>query len=120
VVVDATETGELLPLSGASYTQGVEANESVLSSEPFCGQDTAFLFFLNRSSSPVSPPTFPTPPHTNYSLGGRSFESVWAYRRIFVPSSARAPLSKGISPGVSDSWLLFLGPGKRKFLVAGD
>jgi hypothetical protein len=104
VVIDATEWGEGLVLSGASYLQGVEKeSETDLSvSQPQCTQAFVFPLALRKEASDVPVPEFLGTPEKQMAtqkykdhyeladsvkLGGSgrvySFEHVWTYRRLF-------------------------------------
>jgi hypothetical protein len=82
-VVEATEWGEVLALSGANYRLGIEAPEES-SSETLegCGQCVTYPFYVG-SAAGGSPDGWepPKPDNTGgYSLG-QGHDRIWTYRR---------------------------------------
>lgn len=92
VFIDATEWGELLALSGASYLQGVETTEGGTDSDDSCGQSIVFPFVekLNAASTAdMSVPTASAGSRAFYNLAKSPSEStaakwdkIFRYRRI--------------------------------------
>lgn len=81
VVIDATEYGDVLVLSGASFHQGVETpSEDSSSTIDTCGQATVFPFYIQMNSHTVPTEPFPRT-RGSYSLGGTAWGKVWSYRR---------------------------------------
>jgi hypothetical protein len=86
VFIDATEWGELLVLSGASYLQGVEAVDGDLHGNDRCGQSTVFGFVQELHDQPQTEPT------SQFQVEGLGFgdygdrknawELIWTYRRL--------------------------------------
>jgi hypothetical protein len=54
VFIDATEWGEVLALSGASYLQGVETTEGGTNSDESCGQSIVFPFVEKLNAVPTT------------------------------------------------------------------
>lgn len=87
ILIDATEWGEVLALSGADYLIGAERQEDTLESQPQCGQATVFPFVIDmvsqvedaaadRAGDVVAEhPGF-------YGLGTHGWSKIWTYRRI--------------------------------------
>jgi hypothetical protein len=109
VVLDASEWGEILVLSGASYLQGVEASEErPEETNATCGQAIVYPLALSWSTQKQPPPNWvslfspPNPEHYSLKDGGRTFtwQEVWAYRRIRYAGSSiwRSPSVFGV-PG---------------------
>jgi len=94
VFVDATDWGELLAISGASYMQGVDSADGALTGNDACGMAAVFPFVerLNATatSEPANPHTVDHP--TSYGLNGTSWDQVWTYRRI-------ASTAQGVASG---------------------
>lgn len=90
IVVEATEFGDVLALSGASYLQGVESALDSLTATPggeVCGMATVFPFVMEYADQPVTEAPNPYPDYRgNYSLqtysGTTPWERVWTYRRL--------------------------------------
>ncbi|GMI09523.1 hypothetical protein TrVE_jg10391 [Triparma verrucosa] len=92
VVIDATEFGDVLVLSGASFMQGNEENELSLDSDTndLCGQAIVFPFYLGElDEGEIDLDDLPRdePP---YSLDGFPWTSVWSYRRVSPTKSLMA------------------------------
>lgn len=86
IFVDATEWGELLALSGASYLVGTEHKDGDLHGNDRCGQATTFGFVMRYHDRPIKDhPKYPTMPHLGFgSYRNRpdAWSQVWTYRRI--------------------------------------
>ena len=121
VVIDASEFGDVLVLSGAEFLQGVEVSEDTIESDDKCGQAIVYPFVLEKARKnplnnvPVIPNFYGGPlespdqsidaqatldiPSTSsdlpnfFSLGRFSWERVWSYRRL----SAKGLLSRELS-----------------------
>ncbi|KAK7109270.1 uncharacterized protein [Littorina saxatilis] len=81
VVVDATEVGDVLVLSQASFHQGAETpTETSLNTLDTCGQAFTFPFYIQNGGksgvhvSSGKPATF--------NLEGQDWGHVWSYRRV--------------------------------------
>jgi hypothetical protein len=85
IVIDASEWGDALVLSGAPYLQGVEILDG--STVPFdesCGQALAFPFVMRRHAAPqgeTAPQVTSRHPEF-YSFGSYDWNKIWRYRRI--------------------------------------
>eukprot|EP00466_Bigelowiella_natans_P004567 jgi/Bigna1/142008/aug1.66_g16716 len=101
VVIDASEFGDGLVLSGASFVQGNELDEGGLQTDDTCGQAFAFPCYLNDHAGPSlrAPPDLekrgrhPSAPSLsaqNFSLGNFSYSQVWSYRRVAPHTSLMA------------------------------
>ncbi len=63
VFVDATELGDVLVLSDAAWTQGVETpTEDSRQTDSSCGQASVFPFYLSYTNEAVPPPAVPPGP----------------------------------------------------------
>jgi hypothetical protein len=85
IVVDATELGDVLVLSGAPYLQGVETSDgSTEISSDTCGQATVFPFVMRYNSAAVADNALPVQPdHPDfYGVGNSSWDKIWTYRRV--------------------------------------
>jgi hypothetical protein len=94
IVIDATETGELLPLAGVPYRLGTErqtAQEPSASpdgADPYCTQAFTYTFVIEQTLSPQfpsKPAGYNSPFHSPfYSFGKESyaFPEIFTYRRI--------------------------------------
>jgi len=85
VVIDATELGDVLVLSGASYLQGVEsADGSTQIQDDTCGQAFVFPFVMRMNDTAVAdnaPAGNPDHPEF-YGMGASSWDKIWTYRRV--------------------------------------
>jgi len=82
VFIDATEFGDVLVLSKASYTQGVEIpTEDALTTNSSCGQCHTFPIYLKYETSPVPDQHIPKPLFNDYSLHNYTWSKIWSYRR---------------------------------------
>lgn len=82
VFIDATELGDLLVVSGASFAQGWETpNEFSMETTDTCGQAMTYTIFMRWESSTVPQETFPPPAYNVYSMQGNSWNRIWTYRR---------------------------------------
>ncbi len=87
VFIDATEYGDVLALSGASYMIGVEIpDEMGTQSLEQCGQSMTFPFFMRYDNSSIAHDEgIPTPsPLSELTLEGYNWDQIWAYRRSIV------------------------------------
>ncbi|MFW5741516.1 MAG: FAD-dependent oxidoreductase, partial [Myxococcota bacterium] len=85
VVVDATELGDVLVLSHASYLQGVEkADGSLETDDETCGQAVVFPFVMRYNNGPVADNALPVQPdHPEfYGVGNSNWDKIWTYRRV--------------------------------------
>lgn len=85
VVIDATEFGDVLALSGASYLQGVDPTDGALSGQAeTCGQAMVFPFVATLERQPVDEPRNPfTVQHPKfYGFGSYDWDRIWIYRRV--------------------------------------
>jgi hypothetical protein len=92
VFIDATEWGELLALSGASYLQGVETSESSTNADDTCGQSTVFPFVQRMNASATSEAALPEATAQSrafYSMSvgpnetaAQKWDKIWRYRRV--------------------------------------
>ena len=85
VVIDATELGDVLVLSGAAYMQGVETSDgSATAALETCGQAFTFPFAIRNGRVPA-PDDLPnvSPDHPeDFGWEGKDWAYVWRYRRL--------------------------------------
>lgn len=107
IVIEATEWGEVLVLSGADYVQGIENVENDPSSQiAECGQSIVFPFVIksisrdkNNDVEKIQIVDGTTGDHSlltgslgetsekfKFSLAGYEWDKVWTYRRIYGKS----------------------------------
>jgi len=97
VFMDLTDWGELLPLSGASYLQGIDEQfdgDTSGKGNDTCGQAFTYSFteIYNRQSSNESSNPYVVPHPEHYSHGyANSWDSTWTYRRLHSSSSDIRP-----------------------------
>lgn len=101
IVIDATEWGEVLALSGATYLQGVETEEGSTDADDTCGQSIVFPFVEKLNAGPTADMTTPAATAQSrsfYSLSvaaGETEPSKWdkvfRYRRIRGSASTAQP-----------------------------
>lgn len=118
VVIDATEFGDVLVLSGANFLQGVEVDENSIGNDDKCGQAIVYPFVLEKKtgngplnnhdtnseapnldqvqdpspSNPDIPPGESDLPNF-YSLGKLNWDKIWTYRRISAKGAQSRELS---------------------------
>ncbi|KAL3831763.1 hypothetical protein ACJMK2_023470, partial [Sinanodonta woodiana] len=89
VVIDATEFGDILAVSGAGFRQGVETPvEESNTTDEKCGQRFTIPFYIKVDQNTSGPENVSSVGQGTYSLDGKSWGVVWSYRR-----------SKGVSAG---------------------
>jgi len=84
VVIDASELGDVLVLSSASWVQG-----NVAQGRTDCSQSFAFGFYLSETNSDP-PPHYPIPDLASYSLGKFTLNQEWTYRKVSSQTSLQA------------------------------
>jgi hypothetical protein len=109
-VVDATEWGEVMVLSGASYMQGVEASEAAPeSTNATCGQAIVYPLAISYEKQDMAVPEWvekmPVPYPQHYSINDESgsrfnWLDVWTYRRIAYKASPKPGASQPPVRGV--------------------
>lgn len=85
VVVDATELGDVLVLSGAPYLQGVEVGDgSATTANDTCGQAFVYPFVMQFGDvNGGASLSAPVPDHPEfYGFGVYDWERIWKYRRV--------------------------------------
>lgn len=94
MVIDATDTGELLPLAGVPYRLGTdlktpqEPSARAVGVDPYCTQAFTYSFAIEKADklqSPVKPADYDSPFNSRfYSFGERkfTFPEIFTYRRI--------------------------------------
>jgi hypothetical protein len=88
IVIDATEFGDVLVLSGSPWLQGTEDADGSLNNNDTCGQATVYPIAAVLNSEPVSegPNPFPVahPDFYNFKTSSRlfSWQEIWTYRRL--------------------------------------
>ena len=114
-VVEATETGEVIALSGVPYRLGLDAKSPLNPSSPtetpnpYCVQGFTYTFGMERTAEPQPQPE-PAyydqyAPYFSYERprdNGDYFDYVFTYRRIATPGSRSGPNAFGveaIAPG---------------------
>eukprot|EP01119_Soliformovum_irregulare_P006441 TRINITY_DN1844_c0_g1_i2.p1 TRINITY_DN1844_c0_g1~~TRINITY_DN1844_c0_g1_i2.p1 ORF type:complete len:338 (+),score=88.90 TRINITY_DN1844_c0_g1_i2:717-1730(+) len=86
--MDATDWGEILALSQASYLQGLDerfdGDISGLGGSDTCGQSVTIGFVqkLWNQTMPSPPDPFPYPEPNKYSLKHYTWDRIWTYRRV--------------------------------------
>ncbi|KAK6169236.1 hypothetical protein SNE40_020321 [Patella caerulea] len=81
IVIEATEYGDVLALSEASYRIGVESPEEESNTTiENCGQCVTFPFFMIAYNTTAPKQDVPNP-GGSYSFTGESWGRIWAYRR---------------------------------------
>ncbi|WP_164503612.1 FAD-dependent oxidoreductase [Pleionea sediminis] len=93
VVIDATEFGDVLVLSRASYLQGVEVSEGstqILNDQ--LGQAMVFPFYMRLHSRPVDSavPEITAEFPAFYDISSHGWEYVWQYRRVIGSGNSDA------------------------------
>jgi hypothetical protein len=109
VFIDATEWGEVLALTQASYLQGVDVTDGSQDSDDTCGQSTVYGFVEKMESGPVDEPNIPSaarslleqiagvdpPSYAFYSLNtgsgqtdAQKWNEIFTYRRLRGQGSA--------------------------------
>ncbi|KAL9643031.1 hypothetical protein ABK040_010722 [Willaertia magna] len=89
VYIEASEWGELMALSNASFLQGLseryDGDVSGIGTDT-CGQSIVYGFAQKYNSEVTKEPDNPYPVHypNFYSLYGTSWDRVWTYRRLFT------------------------------------
>ncbi|MBC8121748.1 MAG: FAD-dependent oxidoreductase, partial [Gemmatimonadaceae bacterium] len=94
VVIDATETGELLPLAGVPYRLGTERRTpwepgaSAAGADPYCTQSFTYSFAVEKTGARQSfprPANYESPfnkPGYSYEKDTFTFGGIFTYRRI--------------------------------------
>ncbi|MBC8120978.1 MAG: FAD-dependent oxidoreductase, partial [Gemmatimonadaceae bacterium] len=94
MVIDATETGELLPLAGVPYHLGTdrrtrwEPSASSEGSDPYCTQGFTYTFIMEQTETPPEhkePESYNSPFHGGYYSYEKprfNFANIFTYRRI--------------------------------------
>ncbi|MEM8640895.1 MAG: FAD-dependent oxidoreductase [Cyanobacteria bacterium P01_G01_bin.54] len=109
-VIDATETGELLPLAQVPYRLGIDPRSpldpsaSSETADPYCTQGFTYTFAMEATLTPQAhqPPPFYAQyaPYYSYELPRFNFDFIFVYRRIWdTPPYNRSNNSFVISPG---------------------
>ncbi len=93
LVIDATETGELLPLARIPYRLGSDRPSrwepsAPQTSDPYCTQGFTYPFVMEHTATPqvpVKPESYDLPlhkPYYSYELPRFNFANIFTYRRI--------------------------------------
>eukprot|EP00944_MAST-04C_sp_MAST-4C-sp1_P000881 g881.t1 len=91
VIIDATENGDILVVSGAPFVQGNEFIESDTKSDDTCGQSIAYTMYLAKEQGGYTSKFQPTNTFaTNFSLGKFKWSQVWSYRQVSSNTSLMA------------------------------
>ena len=103
VVIDASEFGDLLALSSASHSFGVETPEEdsdqVIED---CGQCITYPIYVGSAEEPpLDDEDLPDPEGLYFDLGDFSFNQIWTYRRA---SDAPEPASKNRCCTLASPW----------------
>ncbi len=114
IVIEATETGELLPLAQVPYRLGIdprsplEPSASSPTPDPYCTQGFTYTFAMEATADPQpqTPPPFYDryAPYYSYELPRlANFNLVFTYRRIWDHNLNRAGIRQdhrlSVSPG---------------------
>ncbi len=95
IVIDATETGELIALADVPYRLGLDPrspgdpSSASESGDPFCTQGFTYTFALEQTAQPqpqVMPPFYPQyAPYYGFDANAAiaNFDAVFTYRRIW-------------------------------------
>ena len=108
MVIDATETGELWPLTGVPYLLGTDRPtrwepRSTSDQAPYCTQGFTYTFVMERTSVPqvpIKPVDYDDPehgPYFSYEQARFNFPLIFTYRRIRgqVPGFGEAAIRVG-------------------------
>ncbi|MGB0561788.1 MAG: FAD-dependent oxidoreductase, partial [Spirulinaceae cyanobacterium] len=108
-VIEATETGELLPLARVPYRLGIDPRSpldpsaSSATPDPYCTQGFTYTFAMAATATPQvhTPPPFYAQyaPYYSYELPRFGFEFVFVYRRIWDAPPYNRSGNFAISPG---------------------
>jgi FAD dependent oxidoreductase len=87
IVIEATELGDVMVLSGGSYLQGGQKFEGSLETlNDQCGQSATFTFNMRYNTAPVSEngPARSSIDTTygNFNAGTHGWNGIWKYRRL--------------------------------------
>jgi FAD dependent oxidoreductase len=94
IVIDATETGELLPLAGVPYRLGTdpqtprEPSASARGTDPYCTQAFTYTFIIEHTffpQFPRKPENYNSPfhgPSYSFEKENYTFPVIFSYRRI--------------------------------------
>jgi FAD dependent oxidoreductase len=116
MVIDATETGELLPLAGAPYRLGTdlqtpqEPSARAAGADPYCTQAFTYPFAIEKTDkpqSPVKPADYDSPFNSRfYSFGERkfTFSEVFTYRRIRGKLEGKGPEALSVGDQSIQNW----------------
>lgn len=117
LVIDATETGELVALSDVPYRLGLDPrsprdpSSASQAGDPFCTQGFTYTFALEQTADPqpqVMPPFYPRyAPYYGFDANPAiaNFDAVFTYRRIWSArprSPQRVPAVGGSLPKPGD------------------
>jgi hypothetical protein len=99
LVIEATETGELVALADVPYRLGLDPrtphnpSAAVLTNDPYCTQGFTYTFAMEQTAEPqsqVKPAFYETyQPYYGYDADRRKadFNFVFTYRRIWAPTT---------------------------------
>jgi FAD dependent oxidoreductase len=116
MVIDAAETGELLPLAGAPYRLGTdlqtpqEPSARAAGADPYCTQAFTYPFAIEKTDkpeSPVKPADYDSPYNSRfYSFGERkfTFSEVFTYRRIRGKTAGKGPEALSVGDQSIQNW----------------
>ncbi|MBL1211489.1 FAD-dependent oxidoreductase, partial [Geminocystis sp. GBBB08] len=108
IVVEATETGELIGLTDIPYRLGIdprselEPSSSSITQDPYCPQGFTYTFAMQQTAEPQPQPE-PSfykqyEPYYSYELERLAdFDLVYTYRRIWKAEDSETKTFKGIS-----------------------
>lgn len=103
-VIEATETGEIVALSGVPYRLGLDPlsarnpSSPVTTNDPYCTQGFTYTFAMEQTATPQPQPE-PSfyrqyAPYYSYDTQrANNFDFVFTYRRIWAPDAANRPTS---------------------------
>ena len=108
IVVDATETGELIALADVPYRLGIdpishlEPSASSRTPDPYCTQGFTYTFAMENTETPQNhtPPPFydQYAPYYSYELSRLAdFGLVFTYRRIWSPKAGETRKFGGVT-----------------------
>jgi hypothetical protein len=116
MVIDATETGELLPLAGVPYRLGTdlqtpqEPSASAVGVDPYCIQAFTYPFAIEKTDkpqTPVKPADYDSLFNSSYySFGERkfTFSEVFTYRRIRGKLAGKGPEALSVGDQSIQNW----------------
>ena len=116
MIIDATETGEVLPLAGVPYRLGTdlqtpqEPSARAEGADPYCTQAFTYSFVIEKTDkpqAPVKPADYDSPFNSRYySFGERkfTFPEIFTYRRIRGKITGKGPEALSVGDQSIQNW----------------